>query len=100
MGKAELLPCRCGAVPSLCYHDYVTAFNGTYGASVYETTRYFRYICPNCHEWGRAHEYPRVAKRFWNGQASGKTKPYWHNADMEKARFEWRDLKTDEVMIR
>lgn len=89
--KTKILPCSCGAYPELCYHDHITSFNGTHGASVYETTRFYRYICPYCHEWGKTSEFPFVAKRFWNQLRKGKYKSYWHNADMEKGSV-WRTM--------
>ena len=87
--KAPVMPCKCGTQPVLCYSDHIRSFNGTNGPSVYETFRFYRYICPVCHEWGYTSEFPAVAKRFWNKQMKGAWKPYWHNADMEKGEI-WR----------
>ena len=94
--KHPTLPCICGAQPILCYHDHITCFEGHIGSSVYETTRFYRYICPHCHEWGFTHEIPSIAKRFWNEQRKGTRKNFYHKAEHFSI---WRNVETNEIVI-
>ena len=94
--KHPVLPCVCGQMPVLCYHDYLSCYEGTFGASVYDTTRYYRYICPDCKEWGIDHESPSIAKRFWNELRRGTRKYYYHKAD---GLTVWRNTGTNEIVV-
>ena len=92
-----ILPCKCGAMPVLCYHDYLSCYNGSYGASVYEHIRFYAYICPNCKEWSYKSEFPFVAARFWNQQIKGKWKNLYNKADNYTGVL-WKSVNTNEII--
>lgn len=83
-------PCKCGTQPVLCYKD-----SRWLSISEYDFDRYYRYICPNCHEWSTPSMSKQVALRHWNQQMSGKRNIYWHNADMEPHDISWKTVKED-----
>lgn len=93
--KHPVLPCICGTIPILCYQNFITCYTGKIGASVYEETKFYRYICPHCKEWGIDHENPAIAKRYWNELRRGKRKYFYHKADDLTV---WRNAKTDEIV--
>ena len=93
--KHPVLPCICGTIPILCYQNFITCYTGKIGASVYEETRFYRYICPHCKEWGIDHENPAIAKRYWNELRRGKRKYFYHKADDLTV---WRNAETDEIV--
>ena len=75
--------CKCGGQPLLCFRDsteYVRSLRS------YEQVRYYRYICPVCHEWASPSINKTVALRHWNRQMTGERKTYWHNADLENSK--------------
>ncbi len=85
------LPCKCGTQPILCYRDSRWLWLGNYGLD-----RYYRYICPKCHEWSTPSINKAVALRHWNQQMKGIRKMYWHNADLEPAKRGWKSVKEEE----
>ena len=95
--KTTILLCKCGKEPILCYHDYLSCHNGSYGASVHETIRFYRYICPHCYEWGRPSEFPSVAKRFWNQQEKQPTTNRYQKCDF---LLTWKSVETDEIICK
>ena len=92
-----ILPCKCGAMPVLCYHDYNRCFEGSYGASVNEIIRLYAYICPECKEWSYNSEFPFVAARFWNQQMKGKRKKFYNKADNYTGIL-WKTVKEDKII--
>ena len=87
--------CRCGIEPILCQHDQVEYLRSL---RIYDSVRYFRCVCPKCHEWATSSKSESGAKRFWKLQMIGKRNPYWHNADIERHAV-WRNAVTDEIVI-
>ena len=90
MPKAKVLPCKCGHEPELYYTICESSsFGGQAGFSWYNRVRMFRYVCPNCHEWGRPYKRISSAKRDWNMKIKNDRKNYWHNADLEPEKLNW-----------